>query len=261
MKKPSRLLLLATLSVIVFLYLPLVLVVVDSFNDARFGGVWRGFTLKWYVRLFGDRRIWAATANTLIVAGAATAASLVLGTLAAFALHRHRGRLQRGHSLLVGLPLIMPDILMGISLLLLFSASGWRRGLGTIFIAHVTFCISYVTMVMMARLQDFDFATLEAARDLGASWPQALGKVLLPQLLPGLLAAGLIAFTLSLDDFVITFFVSGSGSATLPLYIYSTMRHGAPALINALSAIFLVLTFVIVIVARNLMEKADEETD
>jgi spermidine/putrescine transport system permease protein len=141
---------------------------------------------------------------------------------------------------------------MGISLLMAFVAAGLALGLFTIFLAHVTFCLSYVALVVLARLQDFDEAVLEAARDLGAGWWTAARRVLLPLLLPGLAAAGLIAFTLSLDDFVITFFVAGPGSTTLPLRVYSMIKHGSTPLINALSTILLVLTVTTVTLSQRL---------
>lgn len=250
--KYSRLPLFTTLAVLVFFYLPILVLVVDSFNASRFGGEWGGFSLKWYVRLLRERDIWKAFGNTLIIAFSATAMSAVLGTLAAFALHRYRSRLQDMHYLLIYTPLVVPEILMGISLLLLFVALGVPLGLGTVFLAHVTFCISYVTMVVLARLQDFDFAVVEAAQDLGASTWQTLWRVLLPLLAPGILAGALLAFTLSIDDFVITFFVAGPGSTTLPIRVYSMIKHGATPLINALSTILLVVTAALVAGAQYL---------
>lgn len=242
-----------TALVLVFFYLPILILVVNSFNAARFGGSWQGFSLAWYAQLFHSPEIWQAVRNTLVIAVSATAVSLVLGTTAAFALHRHAGsRLQRLHYTMIYTPLVVPEILMGISLLMAFVAAGTRLGLFTIFLAHVTFCVSYVAMVVLARLQDFDFSLIEAARDLGASGWQSTRRVLLPMLLPGLAAGGLLAFTLSVDDFVITFFVAGPGSTTLPLRIYSMIKFGSPALINALSTLLLAVTFTAVIASRKL---------
>jgi len=141
------------------------------------------------------------------------------------------------------------------SLLLMFVAMKVQLGLFTIFLAHVTFCISYVAMVVLARLQDFDFSVIEAAQDLGASWWQAATRVLLPLLFPGIAAGALLAFTLSIDDFVITFFVAGPGSTTLPIRIYSMIKHGSPPLINALSTILLVVTFAAVWLSQRLAEE------
>lgn len=144
---------------------------------------------------------------------------------------------------------------MGISLLLLFVALKIRLGLFTIFLAHVTFCVSYVAMVVLARLQDFDFSVIEAAQDLGAGWWITTVRVLLPLLAPGIAAGALLAFTLSVDDFVISFFVAGPGSTTLTIRIYSMIKHGAPPLINALSTILLVITFVTVTVSQRLIRE------
>jgi spermidine/putrescine transport system permease protein len=250
--KGSRFPLVTTVAVAVFLYLPVAVMVAYSFNGSRFGGAWEGFTLKWYARLLHEREIWEALENTLIVAFSVTLVSMVLGTTAGFALHRWRTRLQRLHYTLVYTPLVIPDILMGLSLLLMFVSLRVRLGLFTIFLAQVTFCISYVAMVVLARLQDFDFSVIEAAQDLGADWWVTSRRVLLPLLAPGILAGGLLAFTLSIDDFVITFFVAGPGSTTLPLRIYSMIKHGSPPLINALSTIMLVVTFVAVMVSQRL---------
>ena len=240
---------------LVFLYLPLIIVIVNSFNMSRYGGQWGGFTLKWYSRLFSDRTIWYALGNSLLIALTSTVTSMVLGTTAAIALYRFKTRLQSAHRLFIHLPLVMPDILVGISLLLFFVALKVRLGLFTIYLAHVTFCISYVAMVVLGRLQDFNYAVIEAAMDLGASWPSAIRKVMIPMITPGIMAGGLLAFTLSIDDFVITFFVSGPGSATLPLYIYSMIRHGSPMVINALTGIFLVFTFTVVTISKKLLEE------
>jgi spermidine/putrescine transport system permease protein len=243
-----------TVGVLAFFYLPIVILVANSFNKARFSSSWQGFTLGWYGQLFHSPEIWQSVRNTLLIAVSSTAISLVLGTTAAFALHRYAAsRLQRVHYILIYTPLIVPEILMGISLLMAFVAASVGLGLFTIFLAHVTFCVSYVAMVVLARLQDFDFSLIEAAQDLGASAWQSTRKVLLPLLLPGLAAGGLLAFTLSVDDFVITFFVAGPGSTTLPLRIYSLIKYGAPPLINALSTLLLAVTFTAVIASQRLV--------
>lgn len=250
--KRSRVPLLTTVAVMVFFYLPVLVLVVNSFNQSRSSGPWAGFTLQWYTRLFGRRDIWDAFANTLIVAVTASLASMVLGTLAAFALQRHRTRLQDAHYTLVYTPLVVPEILLGVSLLLQFVAWGWERDLFVLFLGHTTFCISYVAMVVLARLQDFDFSVVEAAQDLGAgSWTIAR-RVLFPLLAPGILAGGLLAFTLSIDDYVISFFLSGPGTTTLPVKINAMIRRDAPALINALSSLMLCVTFVLVWLSQKL---------
>jgi spermidine/putrescine transport system permease protein len=253
--KRSRLPLLVTTLVLVFFYLPILVLVINSFNDSRFGGNWEGFSVRWYARLFTEREIWLALENTLIVAIAATLVSTILGTSAAFALHRFASSLQKAHFTLIYTPLVIPEVLTGMSLLLLFVAAGVDLSLFTIFLAHVTFCISYVTMVVLGRLQDFDFSIIEAARDLGADWWTATWRVLLPLLAPGIVAAALLAFTLSIDDFVISFFVAGPGSTTLPIRIYSMIKHGSPPLINALSTILLAVTFALLLISQHLIRE------
>lgn len=254
--KPSRLPLVVTVLVLVFFYLPIVILVANSFNSSRFGGSWESTSLKWYIRLMDEPSIWHALTNTLIIATVATLVSMVLGTSAAFALHRFAGsRIQKLHYSIIYTPLVLPEILMGLSLLLFFVQLKVRLGLTTIAIAHVTFCLSYVAMTVLARLQDFDFAIVEAAQDLGAGWWTTVWRVLLPMLAPGILAGGLLAFTLSIDDFVISFFVAGPGSTTLPIKIYSMIKYGAPPLINALSTLLLAVTFACVIVSQYLTNR------
>ncbi len=251
--KRSRFPLLVMGLVLLFFYLPIIILIINSFNASRFGSGWQGFSLIWYRRLLHEPEIWAAARNTLVIAVLVTIVSLILGTTSALALHRFaKTRLQRVHYTLIYTPLVVPEILMGISLLMGFVAAGVGLGLFTIFLAHVTFCISYVALVVLGRLQDFDFSIVEAAQDLGAGWWTTARRVLLPMLAPGLAAGGLLAFTLSVDDFVITFFVAGPGATTLPIRVYSMIKHGATPLINALSTILLVLTFTIVLVSQRL---------
>ncbi|NLB65933.1 MAG: ABC transporter permease [Lentisphaerae bacterium] len=260
--KPSRFPLVVTWAVLIFFYLPIVVLVVQSFNSARFGGGWESTSLKWYRQLLKEPSIWDALMNTLIIATTATAASMVLGTSAAFALHRYgKSLLQRLHFSLIYTPLVLPEILMGLSMLLFFVAINVELGLGTIFVAHVTFCLSYVAMTVLARLQDFDFSVIEAAQDLGAGWWTTLWKVLVPILAPGILAGGLLAFTLSIDDFVISFFVAGPGSTTLPIKIYSMIKYGSPPLINALSTLLLLVTFASVAASQHLARKGEPRRD
>ena len=251
--KPSRFPLLTTIAVLVFFYLPIAALVGKSFNDSRFSPEWKGFTLKWYARLFEREDILLALVNSLKVALAAASCSMILGTAAAFALHRYRSKLQDTHRTMVYVPLVLPDILMGMSLLLLFITLGVSLSLVTISIAHITFCLSYVALVVLARLQDFDSSLIEAARDLGANRIQAFLKVTLPNLLPGILAGGLLAFTLSIDDYVITFFVKGPGADTLPTVVYSMIKKSKELpVINALSTLMLLLTFAAVGISQYL---------
>ena len=243
--------------VMAFLYVPIILVVVYgfipngmsmSFFDAS--GNFAGFTVKWYGMIFsGDRRLDALIESfwlSLTIAGLATLVSCVLGTTAALALHKWRGRLQSIHHALVYTPLIMPDILIGISLLMLFVACGVGCGFWTILIAHITFCVSYIVMTVLARLQDFDDRIVEAAYDLGAGPWYTFFHVQLPILMPGIVAGGLLAFTLSIDDVVITSFVNGAGTNTFPTYVSSMTKHSRnlPA-VFALSTLMLLFTCVL----------------
>ncbi len=249
----SRIPLVVSLLVLVFFYLPIGMLFIQSFNAAKFGGSWKGFSLRWYQELLQREDIHAAAYNTLVIALSSTLAALVLGSFAAWCLHRYTSRLQKFHYGLIYSPLVVPDILMGISLLLLFVNFQIPLGLGTIIIAHTTFCISYVALILLARLQDFDESMIEAARDLGAGWGTIVLRILIPILGPGLAAGALLAFTLSIDDFVITFLVSGPGNTTLPVKIFSMMRRSSPQVINALSVIFMLVTFTIVLISQKLI--------
>lgn len=253
--KKSRFPFYVTIVVLIFLYLPIVVLFINSFNESRFGGEWAGFTLKWYERLFHERGLWQSFRNSLIVAISATIASSILGTTAAWVLYRYKTRLQKVHYGLVYVPLVIPDILTGMSLLLFFVALNIKLGLFTVFITHTTFCVSYVTMVILARLQNFDFSVVEAAQDLGANSWVVFHKLLIPLLAPGIAAGAMLAFTLSIDDFVITFFVAGQGTTTLPIYIYSMIKYGSTPVINALSVILLILTFLVIWLTQHLVEE------
>ena len=263
-----------TLLTLIFLYAPLIVVGVASFNESKYGGKWEGFSLVWYEKLFQSESVWEALANTLIIALIATAISTVLGTLAALALYRTKNRFKGIYNALVYTPLVVPDILMGISLLLLFvmiinTFGNWFANLTeihfelsmtTIIIAHVTFCMSYVAMVVLGRLQEFDKSLIEAAQDLGASGLYTFFHVTLPVIMPGVIAGALFAFTLSIDDFVITFFVKGAGDTTLPIFIQSAMRHGKNLpMLNALSVIFLIFTFILVFITQKLLTNKPKE--
>lgn len=241
--------------VLAFFYLPILVLVINSFNASAFGGEWGGWSLKWYKRLFHQPEIWLALKNTLFIAVTATLVSSVLGTTAALALHLYQSKLQRVHYSLIYTPLVIPDILTGMSLLLFFVAIGLELGLFTIFLAHVSFCVSYVAMVVLARLQDFDMSVIEAAQDLGANWWTTAWRVFIPIIAPGILAGALLSFTLSMDDFVISFFVAGPGSTTLPIRIYSMIKHGFPPLINVLSTLLLVVTFTFVYFSERLTRR------
>lgn len=242
-----------TFAVLALLYLPVAVLVITSFNASRFGGIWAGFTWSWYAKLFHEPSIWSALINSLIVATYSSLFSTTLGVTAALALYHYRSPLQRAHLGLLLSPLVMPDILMGISLLLLFVSIHLKLSLLTVFLAHTTFSVSYVAMIVRTRMETIDRAIIEAAKDLGASSQQVFWQVIFPILTPAIIAGGLLAFTLSLDDFVITFFVVGPGATTLPVYVFSMMKFGSPPLINALSTLLLLFTAGVTIVYSRLV--------
>ena len=233
-----------------FLYLPILLLVIYSFNDSKLVTVWGGFSIRWYVALFQNEAFIQAAWVTLKVALLSATLAAVLGTMAAMVLVR-AGRFP-GRILFSGMvysPLVMPEVITGLSLLLLFVAIGMDRGYWTITIAHTTFCMCYVAVVVSSRLISFDDALEEAALDLGASKLSAFFQVTLPIILPAIIAGWLLAFTLSLDDLVIASFTSGPGSTTLPMKIYSQVRLGVSPEINALSTILIALVATGVVVA------------
>ncbi|HXE57846.1 MAG TPA: ABC transporter permease, partial [Gemmatimonadales bacterium] len=225
-----------------FLHLPVLVLVLFSFNDARFSVAWSGFTLRWYARLLERADLWAALRNSVVVGLASTLISTALGTLLALGLARGRFRGRAAVEGALYLPVVTPEIVTGISLLVLFAALGVPLGLGTVTVAHVAFNISFVTLVVLARLRGMDRSLEEAALTLGATEWTAFWRVTLPQLWPGILAGALLAFTMSFDDFVITFFVAGVGSTTLPLLVYSMVRRGIEPSVNAISTIILLVT-------------------
>lgn len=236
------------------LHLPVLVLMAFSFNASRFSMEWSGFTLDWYARLVERGDILEALRASLVVALASTALATVFGTLIALALARHAFPGRRAYQGLLYLPIVTPEIVVGISLLVLFAAAGVRLGLGTITIAHVAFNISFVAVVVLARLQGMGRDLEEAAMDLGARPWTTFFRITLPQILPGVVAGALLAFTMSFDDFVITFFVAGVGSTTLPLLVYSMVRRGVEPTINAISTIILVVTTLAILVAYRLRE-------
>jgi len=241
-----RYLKLHALLVYAFLFTPIVVLVTFSFNKARSGTKFTGFSTKWYNNLFHNHEALQAFRTTLKVGIAATVAATIIGTLAAFALTRFRFRGRSAFSTLVFVSLVMPEVVMGVSLLAFFvEFAGWQLGLTTVILSHITFCIAFVVIVVKARLTSFDNRLLEAAADLGATPFQAFLRVVLPLAAPGIAAGAMLAFTISLDDVVITFFTSGPGSTTLPLYIFSQIKFGVSPSINALSSLVLLFSMIL----------------
>ncbi len=241
---------------LLFLYVPIVILVIYSFNASQRGAVWTGFTLHWYNVLFNDRAVKKALEVTLWVGFWSTLIATVFGTLAAFALERFprfRGRMP--FDAVLYLPIIIPDIVMAISTLLFFVVLGVPLSRYTILIAHVAFNVAYVAVVVRARLADMDRILEEAAMDLGADEWRTFRYITLPLLMPGILAGALLAFTLSLDDFVITFFVSGPGSTTLPVRVYSMIRLGVTPEVNAISTLMLLGSIILLLISLALQRK------
>ena len=235
--------------VYLFLYIPLIVVVLYSFNDSRVNVGWVGFTLKWYKVLFANKQLMQAALNSLVIATTASVVSVILGTLAGVALHKYKLRLL---SSLVMIPIAAPEILVGVALLLFFLLINFTLGLVSITLAHTAFCISFVAISVKTRMHGMDDSIIDAARDLGASPVKAFFLVLLPSIMPGVIAGGLMAFTLSIDDFVITFFTSGVGSSTLPLAIYSMLKMGVTPEVNAASTIIILVTLLLTSIATKL---------
>jgi spermidine/putrescine transport system permease protein len=248
----SRWLIAVAAAVYLFLHLPILVLVVFSFNDSKFSVDWQGFTLQWYHRMLERPDILHGLKVSLIVGVAATVISAVLGTLVALAVARHRFRGRRVFEGFLYVPIVTPEIVVGISLLMLFALMKFPLGVTTITIAHVAFCISFVVIVVLARLEGMDQNLEEAAMILGADEITTFWKVTVPQLWPGILAGALLAFTMSFDDFVITSFVSGSGSSTLPIVVYGMVRKNVEPSINAISTIILAVTAFFIYVADRL---------
>ena len=242
-------------AVMVFLYAPLVVLMIFSFNDSKRNVVWRGFTTKYYEKALGNDQLVEALINSLTIAALATLASLVLGTLAAVLLWRFRFPWKGAIDGTISLPIIVPEICLGVAFLMFFAAVGWPTdlvwpfNLGAITIAHITFCFPFVTMVVRSRLASFNREQEEAARDLGASEGQVFRDVLIPHIKPALVAGALLSFTLSLDDFVITYFTSGPDTITFPVKVYSMVRFSVTPEVNAASTLLIILTVILTFIA------------
>ncbi|HJS10414.1 ABC transporter permease, partial [Sphingopyxis sp.] len=242
-------------AVMVFLYAPLVVLMIFSFNDSKRNVVWRGFTTKYYEKALGNDQLVEALVNSLTIAALATIVSLALGAVAAVMLWRFRFPLKSAIDGTISLPIIVPEICLGVAFLMFFAAVDWPTdliwpfNLGAITIAHITFCFPFVTMVVRSRLATFNREQEEAAKDLGASEWQVFRDVLIPHIKPALVAGALLSFTLSLDDFVITYFTSGPDTITFPVKVYSMVRFSVTPEVNAASTLLILLTVALTFVA------------
>lgn len=236
-----------TLLVFLFLYFPILVVVIFSFNRGDQITIWEGFSMRWYSSLLNNRDVWYACKYSLMIAGAATIISTIIGTAAALAIEKHRFRIKTPISNTLYLPIIIPDIVLAIALLTFFSQLNIQLTLVTVIIAHIVFNIAYVTIIVRARLQGYDHAIEEAALDLGANHWQTFYRITLPIISPGVLGGALLAFTLSIDDFVVTFFTAGVGYTTLSVYIYNSLKFGITPEINAISTMLLFNSIIFII--------------
>lgn len=247
-------------SMFFFMYLPILVLTFYSFNESRYSAGWEGFTFKWYLNLFKDESILLALRNSLVVGFSAIIISAILGTLMAVGLARYNffGKtLYKGISYL---PLIIPDIAIAVATLVFLAAVQVTLSLWTIIAAHIVFCLAYIALVVSTRLADLDPNLEEAALDLGATPVQAFIQVLLPQLMPGIVSGCLLAFVLSLDDFLIASFTAGSGAVTLPMEIFGRIRTGVKPDINALSVVLILLSGSIAFVGEFLRSQGDSKT-
>lgn len=246
------------LGVMAFLYAPLLVLMAFSFNDSKRNVVWKGFTLKYYVKALANDSLVEALVNSLTIALLATVISVVLGAMAGLMLWRFRFPLKGTVEGVMALPIIVPEICMGVAMLIFFAKVQWPTGLpwplnlSAITIAHITFCFPFVAMVVRSRMASFNREQEEAAKDLGASEWQTFRDILLPHMRPSLVAYALLAFTLSLDDFVITFFTSGPDTVTFPIKVYSMVRFSVTPEVNAASTILIILTVALTAVALKL---------
>jgi spermidine/putrescine transport system permease protein len=252
----KRLLGLWTGLVLLFFYLPIGVLVAYSFNASRLNVVWQGFTLRWYAALWQDRVLVASLWNSLFVALVTTVLSVLLGTAGAWLLFRYRFRGARLIETLVFLPMVVPEVIMGVSLLILFVAIHLELGYATIIISHVTFCFPFVLVAVRARLAGLDPALEEAAQDLGATPLLAFRKVLVPYLAPAIVSGALMAFTLSLDELIVTYFTASAATRTLPLEIFGRVKKGLDPTLNAISTVFIVAT-VLLVVATELLQRRE----
>jgi spermidine/putrescine transport system permease protein len=245
----------ASLANLLFLYAPIAVLVVFSFNASRLSASWHGFTLHWYWVLANDQALLAAVQNSVVVGVISTVVAVVLGVSAAVGMERLSLHGQRVVEGALVLPLVIPEVMMGVALMLFFVLVKWPLGLVTITIGHAAFNLPIVAVMVRARLRKLDPRLEEAARDLGATAWQVFRRITLPLLMPAIIGAILMVFTVSLDDFIVTFFTAGPGSTTLPLKVYSMVKSGVSPEINALSAILVLLSMGMIGIAVALQRK------
>lgn len=234
-------------AIIVFLYMPLIVVAVYSFNETKSTTLWSGFTFEWYIKLFKNKNILYSLWNSFLLAAISTAISVVIGTIGSIALNKLKTRINKFFSLTVYLPILTPEIILGIAFMQIFSMLDLRFGMLTLLLSHISFCVPFVLIIVSARLNTLSENLEDAARDLGANAWQTFWHITIPELLPGIISGAALAFVMSFDDVIVSLFMSGSTTTTLPVKVYSMMKVGISPEINALSTIIMVLTLICVI--------------
>jgi spermidine/putrescine transport system permease protein len=241
--------------VFLYLYVPIAVLVVNGFNANKFGNYWGGFSLKWFDKLLNNQNLMDAAGHSLVVASTSATLATVLGALGAIALYRYRFRGKQFMGGLVFVEMMAPDIVLAIAFLLMFMALGVALGFWSLLIAHTTFCVPFTLITVYSRLNNFDVSVLDAARDLGATEWTAVRKVLLPMSAPALISGWLLSFTLSLDDVIISSFVSGPGYEILPIRVYSMVKLGISPEINVLAAIMLLLSLTLILLSQWILNR------
>lgn len=247
--------------IFLFLYAPILVLIIFSFNESKSRGTFTGFTLKWYQDLFTNEAVMVALRNTLVIAVATTVVSTVLGTLAAIGIHFSRGIFKKTALNLNYLPILNPDVVIAVSLMALYRFMGLNFGLLTVLLSHITFCTPYVVLAVLPKLKQMNVHLAEAAMDLGATPMYALRKVILPEIMPGIITGALMAFTLSVDDFAISFFTTGHGVQNLSILIFSMARRGINPVINALSTFMLIGFFLLLIIMNKVARKEEQDVE
>ncbi|MCF0242421.1 MAG: ABC transporter permease [Treponema sp.] len=236
---------------LIFLFLPLLVIIFYSFNESK-DSTFTGFSFVWYEKLiFESKPLWNALFNSILVAVSSSLVATILGTLAAIGIKWYKFRGRNYIQAVSFLPMVLPEVIMGVSMLVFFNFVKLSLGLVTIFIAHTTFCLPFVYLMVSARVDEFDYSIIEASHDLGANEKQTLFKVIIPAIMPGVIAGFMMSITMSLEDYVITALVSGPGSTTLPLYVYSMIRFGVSPVINALSFVLILVICIFTVILRK----------
>ena len=242
-------------AIFAYLYVPIIILVINSFNDSKYGYEWKGFTFKWYGKLFEDDALTQAFFNSLLIASLAATAATVIGTLMALAIYRYKFPLKGTASGLLFVVMMSPDIVLAITFLVIFIALGIQLGFWSLLVAHITFCLPFVVITVYAQLKGFDKYLLEAAQDLGASESRIFRSIILPLIFPAIIAGWLLSFTLSLDDVIISSFVTGPGFEILPIRVFSLVKVGVSPEVNVLATLLLTISLGLVIISGLLLRQ------